>query len=73
MEVKVLGGGCANCITLENNVKRALEGQEYDLVKVTDTQDIMMHGVMNTPALVVDGKVVSTGKVLSPEEIKELI
>ena len=73
MQVKVLGGGCANCITLENNVRRALEGQEFELIKVKDTQEILMHGVMNTPGLIIDGKIVSTGKVLTPEEIKALL
>ncbi|MDZ7836327.1 MAG: thioredoxin family protein [Alkalibacterium sp.] len=72
MEVKVLGPGCANCVRLENNVKRAVEGTDHEVTisKVEDPVDIMKYGVMSTPGLVVDEKVVSYGRVLTPEEIR---
>ena len=49
------------------------KGADYEIEKVTDVKKIMEYGVMMTPGLVVDGKVVSVGKVLSPEEIKKLL
>ena len=72
MDIKVLGPGCANCVRLENNVQRVLEGTNQDVTisKVEDPVDIMKYGVMSTPGLVVDEKVVSYGRVLTPEEIK---
>ncbi|MDD4658381.1 MAG: thioredoxin family protein [Eubacteriales bacterium] len=75
MQIKVLGGGCKNCHTLADNVKLALEqaGIEADVQSVTDIQEIMAYGVMSTPALVIDKKVVSAGRVLKPGEIVELL
>lgn len=73
--VLVLGSGCANCNALESSVRAALEelGQESIVGHVTDFARIAAMGVMSTPALVVDGKVVSCGRVLSKEEAKHLI
>lgn len=73
--IKVLGGGCAKCHELEASVKEALLelGMESDIDHVTDFVQIAAYGVMTTPALVVDGKVVSCGKVLKKEEAKALI
>lgn len=73
--VKVLGSGCAKCNALEAAVRSALEelGMNTAIDHVTDFGRIAAYGVMSTPALVVDGKVVSYGKVLSKEEAKELI
>lgn len=75
MIIKVLGSGCKNCITLKENIDVALEetGVEAEVIKVTDFQDIMAYGVMSTPALVIDEKVVSYGKVLKPKEISKLL
>lgn len=75
MNLKVLGSGCKNCKVLEENVKKAIGdlGIEAEVEKVTDMQGIMSYGVMSTPALVVDGVVRSTGRVLKPEDIKKLI
>lgn len=72
MNIKILGPGCANCTKLEQNTLEALKGSnaEYNIDKVTDPVDIMKFGVMSTPGLVVDDKVVAYGRVLSPEEIK---
>ncbi|MEN8904414.1 MAG: thioredoxin family protein [Clostridiales bacterium] len=75
MVIKILGSGCKNCITLGESTKRALEeaNMEAEIVKVTDFKDIMAYGVMSTPALVVDEKVLSYGKVLKPKEIIKLL
>ncbi len=72
--VKVLGSGCAKCHQLEDNVKKALEqlGMDTTIDHVTDFSQIAAYGVMTTPALVVDGKVVSYGKVLKVEEVVKL-
>ncbi len=73
--VKVLGSGCAKCNELEDNVKKALEqlGMETSIEHVTDFNVIAAYGVMTTPALVVDEKVISYGKVLKVNEAVELI
>ena len=75
MKIKILGSGCPNCKVLEANVKKAVKEMKISakIEKVTDISKIMEYGVMSTPALVVDEKVVSYGKVLSPEEIKKLL
>ncbi len=70
--VKVLGGGCAKCNALEGATHAALEelGMDTTIDHVTDFAQIATYGVMSTPALVVDGKVVSYGKALSKDEAK---
>ena len=75
MKIKVLGSGCPNCKVLEANTKKALDElkKKASVEKVTDMVKIIEYGVMSTPALVVDGKVVSSGRVLSPEEIKKFL
>jgi small redox-active disulfide protein 2 len=75
MEIKVLGPGCPRCRTTEQNVKEAVaeSGVDATVVKVTDTMEIGKHGVFGTPAVIVDGKVKSVGKVPTKEEIKEWI
>lgn len=75
MIIKVLGSGCRKCIELADNTRKALaeRGQQADIVKVTDFVDIAAYGVMSTPALVIDEKLVSAGKVLSAQEIGELL
>lgn len=73
--VKVLGSGCAKCKALENAVREALAelGMDTTIDHVTDFAQIAAYGVMTTPALVVDGKVVSYGKVLRKEEAKAVL
>ena len=75
MIIKVLGSGCKRCLTLGDNVAAALGnlGMQAEIVKVTDFAEIAAYGVMSTPGLVVNEKVVSTGKVLTAEEIGKLI
>ena len=73
--IQVLGSGCAKCNALEGAVREALDelGMEEKIDHVTDFAQIAAYGVMTTPALVVDGQVVSSGKVLKKEEAKALI
>lgn len=75
MIIKILGSGCNNCVRLEANARKAAEdmGLNAEFIKVKDMADIAAYGVMRTPGLVVDEKVVSYGKVLSPDEIKALL
>jgi len=74
-KIQILGTGCPKCKTLAANVEAAARelGIEYELVKVTDINEVMKFGVMMTPALAVDGDVKSVGKVLSADEIKKTI
>ena len=73
--IQVLGSGCAKCNALEAAVQAALHelGMDDTIEHVTDFAQIAAYGVITTPALVVDGKVVSYGKVLSQEEARTLI
>ena len=73
--VKVLGSGCAKCNALEEAARAALAelGMDTAIDHVTDFTQIAAYGVMTTPALVVDGKVVSYGKVLKKDEVAKLI
>lgn len=71
MNIQVLGMGCPKCKQLMENAKKAFP--EATMEKVEDIDKIVEAGVMMTPALVVDGKVVSSGKVLSPDDIKKLV
>ena len=73
--VKVLGSGCAKCNQLEAATKTALEqlGMDMTIDHVTDFSQIASYGVMSTPALVVDGKVVSYGKALKAEDIVKIL
>jgi len=75
MKIEILGSGCAKCKQLQHNTEEALRirSMEAEIVKVEDMQKIMSYGVMSTPGLVVDGTVKSTGKLLSPQEIAQLI
>lgn len=75
MIIKILGSGCKKCMTLADNAKAAAAaaGKQAEIVKVTDFAEIAAYGVMSTPGLVVDEKLVSAGKVLTAEEIARLI
>lgn len=75
MEVKILGSGCKKCNALEAATKEALNelGMSVEVEHVTDFAEIVMYGVMSTPALVVDGAVVSYGKVLKTAQVKALL
>jgi small redox-active disulfide protein 2 len=71
--IEVLGSGCPNCKRVEANAREAITmaGVEAEIVKVTDYQQIAAHGVMSTPGLVIDGKVVSAGRIPSAGDIAE--
>lgn len=75
MKIQILGTGCAKCENLAAVAKEAADalGLDYELVKVTDINEIMSFGVMITPALAVDGEVKVAGKVPDLEEVKELL
>ena len=75
MKIQILGTGCPKCKALAENADRAATelGLDYELEKVTDIVKIMGFGVMMTPALAVDGKVKSAGKVLTAEDIKKFL
>lgn len=75
MEIKILGTGCAKCKSLEKVTRQAID--ELNLVatveKIEDIQKIMEYGIMSTPGLVVDGKVVLSGKLPKINELKEIL
>ena len=73
--IKVLGSGCASCHTLLENTKEAVKmmGLSVEVEYVTDMQKIMEYGVMSVPALVVNEKVVSMGRVLKTADVKKLL
>ena len=75
MIIKILGSGCKKCVTLGENAKSAAEaaGKQAEIVKVTDIAQIAGYGVMSTPGLVIDEKLVSAGKVLTASEIGKLL
>ena len=75
MIIKVLGPGCANCVTLERVTRRAVTdlGIDATIEKVTDYATIAGYGVMTTPALVVDDQVVVSGRVPTPTALRELL
>ncbi len=75
MLIKILGPGCRNCGALTANTKTALQetGLDAEIIKVEDLREIAAYGIMSTPGLVIDDKVVSSGKVLKPKEIAQIL
>ena len=75
MEVKILGTGCPKCKTLENMTREVVDknGINATVNKVEDIVEIMNYGVMTTPALVIDGRVVLKGRIPSADELKKLL
>lgn len=73
MKIEILGTGCPKCKKLEENARKAVQesGKRAEIVKVTDIGKIVGYGVMSTPALVVDGKVKSSGRIPEAGEIKK--
>lgn len=71
LTIKVLGSGCANCKRVEQIVRKTITdmGIEAEVVKVTEYADIMAYNVMSTPGLVINEKIVSTGRIPAPAEI----
>ena len=75
MKLEILGTGCVKCRTLEENTRKADDslGMPYELEKVCEIAEIVKRGVIMTPALMLDGKVKSMGKVLTPAEITTIL
>jgi small redox-active disulfide protein 2 len=75
MEIKVLGTGCPKCKTLEKTTREVITemGIEAELSKEEDIMKIMEYGIMRTPGLVINGKVVVSGRLPSSKEIQQLI
>jgi small redox-active disulfide protein 2 len=75
VKIQVLGTGCPKCKRLAENAEAAVKavGIQCTIEKVTDINEIMTFGVMMTPALAIDGKVRTVGKVPSPEEIRKML
>jgi len=75
MKIEILGTGCTKCNALEKVAKQAVAkvGGFHSVEKVEDIQRIMDYGVVSTPGLVMDGEVVSTGKLLNVDEVVSLM
>ena len=75
MNIKVLGAGCKSCEALLNSTKEAVasKGIDTEVEYITDMEKIMSYGVMSMPALMIDDKVVSAGKVLKAKEVEKLL
>lgn len=74
-KIEILGSGCPKCKKLEETARKAVSELKIkaDILKVTDIGKIIEYGVMSTPALVIDGKVKSSGRIPDVEEIKKLL
>lgn len=75
IEIEILGTGCKKCQQLEANAKQAVTNLNLTavVIHITDPIEIAKRGVMSTPAMTINGKVVSKGQVLSPEQIQPLL
>jgi small redox-active disulfide protein 2 len=75
MKIEILGSGCAKCKSLEKNVRQAVSelGIKAEIVKIEDIAKIVEYGVMGTPAMVVDGVIRSSGKLLDVAAVKKLL
>jgi small redox-active disulfide protein 2 len=75
LKIEVLGPGCPKCRTLEKNVRTALQEMEMEaeVTKVTNVNEIAARGVFMTPGVVVDGKVASSGHLLSVNQVKKIL
>ncbi|MBN2737933.1 MAG: TM0996/MTH895 family glutaredoxin-like protein [Spirochaetales bacterium] len=75
MKIQILGAGCPKCKLLEENARKALAelGNNFEIEKVTDLNEIMEYGIMMTPGFAIDKNVKSVGKVLTTEQIKDFI
>ncbi len=71
LTIKVLGSGCANCKRVEQIVRKVVEEMtlQAEVIKVTEYPEIMKYNVMSTPGLVINEKIVSTGRIPTPAEV----
>ena len=71
LTIKVLGSGCANCKRVEQIVHKVVEEMtlQAEIIKVTEYPEIMKYNVMSTPGLVINEKIVSTGRIPTPAEV----
>ena len=74
-KIKILGTGCPKCVQLAENVQAAVDqvGVECEIEKITEINQIMQHGVMLTPGLVIDNEVRSSGKVPNVDQLKAIL
>jgi len=75
MKIEIFGTGCPRCNGVEQNLMRAIKqlGMSVEVVKVTDIDQIVERGLMTTPGLAIDGKIVASGRIPSVDEIVSLI
>jgi small redox-active disulfide protein 2 len=75
MKIEVFGVGCGKCVSLEKSVREAVKQMnvQTEVVKVTDIDAMVEKGIMSTPALAIDGKVVAAGKTLTVQDVVALI
>ena len=75
MNIKILGPGCINCLALGKKVREVVQdlGIEAEIEKLTDMRQIMQYPILSTPGLVINEKLVSSGRLPSKDEIKEFI
>jgi small redox-active disulfide protein 2 len=75
IKIEILGTGCKKCQQLEANAKQAVESLNLtaEVLHIKDPIEIAMRGVMSTPAMTINGKVVSKGQIISPEQIQTLL
>ena len=73
IEIKVLGAGCAKCKATLALIEQVIEaeGADAELTKVEDMQEIMSHGIMSTPGIMVNGKMKMVGRVPGREQVRE--
>ena len=75
MNIKVLGPGCMNCVTLEKRASEAIKklNLEAEIEKITDYDKILSYGIVRTPGLLIDNKIAVQGRVPTVEQIQEII
>jgi len=75
LTIKVLGSGCANCKRVEQIVRKVVEEMSLDaeIIKVTEYPEIMKYNIISSPGLVINEKIVSTGRIPSPAEVSTFV